>query len=511
MYNFLTKHASKLLIIFLITIFTLTLRGLPGNLHPKGVGKEKIIMNTPPFETSMERGRYAQIIALAENRTFSVDKFSDFLKPDLAWYNGHYYPAFPPGVSILALPAFFIGQYFSISQITTYATSALFTILTAFLMLKIAPKMNLSKRAAIFASLIFAVTSCTFAYSVTLSAHPVSAFFIALCFLAGISIIQGQKTFLNFALLWFAYAINIFIDYPNLFILLPLLALTFFKSIDIKKKSRTLRIKIPLTILYSAIVLLPILYFFIDYSLYHYQQPIAFTNRYNLKVLDIQGIKFDQLSNDLFSQKPYANRFDISKFPRGIYALLISHDRGLFFYSPIYLLAIAGLIYSIVKKQIAWEIILLTFLANILIYGIFDDPWGGWGFGPRYLIPTLPLIALLAARAFDYLREFNFAKQVLTFLILYSLATSLLGALGSNAIPPAVEAPYAKMHDNFLASWDYLSSGKSSSFIYNAQLKNSITPLHYFYILFAFSAIIKLLIIWTPITYNNPEILNLKS
>jgi hypothetical protein len=257
---------------------------------------------------------------------------------------------------------------------------------------------------------------------------------------------------------------------------------------------------------YGAIVLIPILYFFVDYSLYHYQQPFAFTNRFNLKVLDIQGIQYEQLSNDLFSQKPYSTRFEIDKLPRGLYALLISRDRGLFFYSPIFALAIIGLIVSLYKKQNAWYLILLTFFADLLVYGTFDDPWGGWGFGPRYLIPTLPLLALLSARAFDYLRDFPYTKHVMTILLIYSLATSLLGALGSNAIPPSVEAPYAKMYDNYLASLEYLKAGKSSSFLYNTTFKNSITPLAYFFILLTYASIIKIIIVYLPVNkYEHPD------
>lgn len=479
---------KSFVLVLLIVIFILTLRGIPGNLHPNGTGRDKINPKNTPFDTSLDKGRYAQTISLVEKQTFNVDEFSEFLKPDLAWYNGHFYPAFPPGPAILSVPSYLIGRFFGLSQLFTFATSAIFSILTVLVIFKIAKKINLSTETAIFSGVVFAVCSIAFAYSVTVTAHIISAFIVALCFLISLNIKKGENNLLWFLMLWFFYSINLFIDYPNLVILFPLLIFTIYKVIDIKKADDRLKINFPMTIVYGSLTAILVFILFIAFNLHHYSKPIAFTNTYNLKALEILGVKvdYDNLSNDLFSKKAYAGRFkNLTQIEKGIHTLLTSHDRGLFFYSPIFLLSIVGFIICYRKKENYWLPILLTFLADLLIYASFDDPWGGWGFGPRYLIPSLPLLAIMVGKAFDFLVEKGlFIQLVIYLLTLYSFGISLMGALTTNAIPPSVEVAASGAADNFIVSWNYISKGRSSSFLYNLLFKGFISPIAYFYIIF---------------------------
>ncbi len=497
-YSQFARHANLVAVIFLIVIFLLTLRGAVGNFHPNGKAGEKADTHTVTFESSLERGRYAQAISLAENLDFNVDEYPDFVRPDLAWYDGHYYPSFPSGVAFIATPLYIIGKFFSLAQVFTYATSAIFSILTAIVMLKIGRKLNLSKRAAVFSAIVFAVGSGAFAYSVTLSAHPVSAFLIAVCFWMSVSIIRGEKNYWYFFVLWFAYGLNFFVDYPNLFILSPLILITLLRTTFFKERQeKKIHFKFPLKMIFGAVALVPILYIFIIYNNYHYKQPITFSNKYNIRVLDIQGIKYDTLSNDLFEQKSYSSRFDAAGLIDGINILLISRDRGLFVYAPIFLLAVLGLSISYFKDEKWWEIVFLTFIANLVLYGAYDDPWGGWAFGPRYLIPTLPLLALAVGRAFDLVVKYGILpKIVISVLVIYGIGISLLGALTTNAIPPSVEVVTDEMTDYYLANWEFLVNGTTSSFIYGTFLSNLFTPLTYYIILFFCITVVALCIIW---------------
>lgn len=498
---FLRKNHQVLFLAMVFLIYLFILRGLPGNLHPNGIGAEKIDVTSPPFESSLERGRYAQIISLANKFSFNIDEYSDFVKPDTAWYNGHYYPAFPPGVALLAVPAYLLGRVFGLSQIFSYLTITFFSIATGFVILQIAKKINLSNRAAIFSLFSYGFASVALAYSITLSAHPVSAFLISLSFFLCMLIDKGRSNFFILSAIWFIYGLNFFIDYPNLFILLPILIFSIIRTFTFYSDAKSILLKIPFNIFYSSIPLILLLGLFMVFNLYHFNKPIAFTNTFNLRVIEREGISIaaENLSNDIFSKKPYSARFNPQSLYRGINVLLISHDRGLFIYSPIFLLSIAGLLILWRKKQAIGFIILLTFIANILVYGSFDDPWGGWGFGPRYLIPTLPLIAILVGVSFDNLFKKGFLiKMIISLLWLYSSAIALIGALTTNAVPPSVEAVSLNMPDNFILNWNYLLSGKTSSFIYNSFLKNTVTPLSYFIFIFVAISVVGLSIIWFP-------------
>src|SRR3990167_4772172 len=90
----LRKYYIALSVSFIAVIYLLTVRGFAGNVNPADLSSSEL-NHTPPFETSLERGRFAQTVSLSQDHVFNVDKYAEFLKPDLAWYNGHYYPAFP--------------------------------------------------------------------------------------------------------------------------------------------------------------------------------------------------------------------------------------------------------------------------------------------------------------------------------------------------------------------------------------------------------------------------------
>ncbi|MCX6348943.1 MAG: hypothetical protein NTV79_05515, partial [Candidatus Aureabacteria bacterium] len=79
-------------------------------------------------------------------------------------------------------------------------------------------------------------------------------------------------------------------------------------------------------------------------------------------------------------------RFDL------ILQLLFSPFRGLFYYSPILLLAPFGIVKML--KDRLWRkegaLILLASIAYLLFNGAFSDWEGGWSMGPRHLVPLIP-------------------------------------------------------------------------------------------------------------------------
>jgi hypothetical protein len=106
---------------------------------------------------------------------------------------------------------------------------------------------------------------------------------------------------------------------------------------------------------------------------------------------NINIAQYEKLSNDLFSKKSYSSRFSLSDLKRGLWVLLFSPDRGLFVFSPIFLFIFIGFYFAYKKKNYPAYIIIFIFILNLFIYSVFDDPWGGWSFGPRYPTISLPL------------------------------------------------------------------------------------------------------------------------
>ncbi len=83
---------------------------------------------------------------------------------------------------------------------------------------------------------------------------------------------------------------------------------------------------------------------------------------------------------------------------KGLTGLLVSPGRGLMFYSPVTLLALPGAIVGLRKNRFDCSLILLLFGTSLAFYAKWAVWHGGWSWGPRYLVPLLPLTVALVAQ-----------------------------------------------------------------------------------------------------------------
>lgn len=84
----------------------------------------------------------------------------------------------------------------------------------------------------------------------------------------------------------------------------------------------------------------------------------------------------------------------------GFAGLLISPNRGLVIFSPVVLVAAAGIRWSFAEgwqSSVRWCV--LAIAAQYALYGSYAVWWGGHTYGPRYLLDVLPLATPLAALA----------------------------------------------------------------------------------------------------------------
>jgi 4-amino-4-deoxy-L-arabinose transferase-like glycosyltransferase len=156
-------------------------------------------------------------------------------------------------------------------------------------------------------------------------------------------------------------------------------------------------------------------------------------------------------------------------FLEGLYGLLLSPGRGLFWYNPLLFAAILGWIPFFRKHRTEALLVAAVVLSNVAFYASWFLWWAGHAWGPRFLVTVLPFAALPLAGAFQAATRRRWLWAGLAALALASLAVQVLGvAVDFNLY---LEDVYAELglyqpatlfelgYSPLLQQWRYLRSG----------------------------------------------------
>jgi len=484
--------AVVFLVTFAVVMYALTLKGVPGNVAPKDF-ENNLDQNTKPFELSPERGRFILTMSLGENKSFALsDQLAKAAYPDVGTYKGRQYVYFAPGISVMALPFYIVGKQYNLSQVFSFSMIAFISVLNLVLLYSISRRIfKLPIWAAFFVAFVFGFATTAWSYAVTLYQHQATTFFILSAFFAIWKFRQKTRFgWLGAAWAWIAFGAAIFIDYPNAIIMAPVMIYLALSAFDILKEKSSFKISIRVSAVLTSI------FFILLMALHGYYNYQNFGDWKRLSgslvgVKDVQEQKLlttkksDKLDS-LADAKSPVSFFTEEHLPTSNETLLFSRDRGLFFFMPVFLLSLLG-IWKLRKKLTTEVNVLLALIViNIFLYSSWGDPWGGWAFGTRYLIPTMAYLSIFLGIWVS--KKYSILKAIPTFILLaFSSAVSLLGVLTTNAIPPKVEADYLHTGYNFMRNLDFFKDGRSSSYVFNTYLSHIVTLNDYF--LFMYGAI----------------------
>ena len=470
-----------------------TLRGIAGNIRAEEV-HGNLDEPTKPFELSPERGRYAHISSMAEDDSYALSKpWADAVYPDVGYYEEKFYSFFAPGISYLALPFYKIGANFGLGQIFTFALISLASIGAMIFIFKIAREVfSLPLWASLFAPIVFAFGSTAWSYAITLYQHHLTTFFIVASFYAVWKYREHSPFSWAWAsFTWINYALAIFIDYPNVILMLPVMLYFCWSSFERVENKEGWKISLR----WASIV--TFVFFIMISGAHAYHNAYYFGSWKNLSggIIGYKIIKEEEVSRgsiltpdqikELQTVKDNTSFFTENYIPHGFYTLLFSTDRGLFFYAPIFLIAFFGIFASLNRIDATKFFLILAVGTNIFLYSSWGDPLGRWAYGPRYLIPSMAILSIFAA---DYLARAKFSLVARIFalvLFIYSSAVALLGALTTNAVPPKIEGDFLGMEHNFLYNMHFFSDGKSGSFMYNTYFSHEISLQGYFIVIYS--------------------------
>jgi hypothetical protein len=495
--------AILLIVIFATTMYVLTLRGVPGN--PTPATAKSLEGPTNPFELSPERGRFAHVMSLGETGKYELtQQLADFVYPDVGYHDGRFYGFFAPGIAYMALPFYEFGKQYGLSQVVTFGFVSFISVLALVLLYLVGREiLGLPVWASLLACLIFGFGSTAWSYAVTLYQHHVTTFFALASFYAAWRFRTGGRwSSLWGFVVWACYALAFTIDYPNLFLLLPVMVYFAFGSFRAEHTERGIRIGFRSAALITIAVFLAIMALHFSFNAEHF----GAWNKLAGGIIDYRTILEDNLLDHpdpeaaitaRAAQKSVVGFFHEDNFNEGVSVLFFSSDRGMFFFGPIFILALFGAWHLARRKgNLETRSLIGLVLTNIFLYASWGDPWGGWAYGTRYLTLTMSVLSLFIA-AWVAAEPRKLWKGMLAFaLFLYSSAVGLLGALTTNAIPPRSEAVGLNMGWNFLQNWEFFKDGRSGSFFYRVFAEPHISLDEYFAMIYAVLVFVALVLLF---------------
>jgi len=439
-----------------------------------------------PFESSGNNSRYALTEAIVEDKTFFLnDERAQFSSPDIVYFRGNYFSIFMPGVSLMGVPFYMLGKVFGLAQLFTFLSVTILALLNVFLVIRLAKKLKVGMAAAIISGAIFIFATNAFAYAFTFTQHHLS---VTLLLLALINVLS-KRTLVSNIILGVILTMAAIVDTPNVFLLSPIGLYAIYKHFKSERLHNKLKLSIKLKIVGIIMGIVPILAIF---GWYNY----SLTETLTKLPQNIGRAPFEQLSQDRTGISESTGNLSLVNLPfnprrqlSGFNILLFNNERGLFFYSPVLLFGLLGLVLAyrsrddkIKNLAVLSSAIIAT---NVVIYSMFHDPWGGWAFGPRYLIPSAAIISIFIGIGLQKIKRNILFLLAFLILAVYSLVINISGGITTTQVPPKVEAvnlakpiPYT-----YLYNFDLINTNFSGSLVYNLYLAEFISVRLFLYTL----------------------------
>lgn len=297
-------------------------------------------------------------------------------------------------------------------------------------------------------------------------------------------------------MVWFLFALGISVDYPNSFLMLPVIIYGLVEVFKKEVNEQEIKISLPLGKALALVGIIPPIIFFLWFNKTSYGSPFQLAGTVeSISQIGTNG-KPAENSNVDFNKKEFQQKetkektalgfFNTRNLINGLYTHLVSPDRGIIYFAPVVLFGILG--FSELRKRRSSEFSLLLSVVgvNLLLYSMWGDPWGGWSFGSRYLIPTYAMMSIFVALGIGVIRKKTFLAFLFGLVLVFSVSVNTLGAITSSANPPIPEVKYLESQSGQIEkytlerNWEFLFNRGSKSFVYNEFASKYMTALKYY-------------------------------
>ncbi len=485
--NKIALFLSSILFLFVIALMAFVVKGDVGS--PIAFQDTYEVKRNTPFEASNTTSRYTLTRVIVENHDFFFNlEQAKFASPDVVRYNGRFFSIFMPGVSFLAVPFYMWGAQYGMPQLFAFLTTIVFALINFGLIVRISIKMGVSLGAALMGALVFIFGTNALAYATNLTQHHYTTTIILLMLLLSFG---RQRVMKNIAI-GALYGGSILIDVPNLIVALPIILYMLWKHIDISNINQRVKIAVRPIALWMLVGFIPMIGLV---AVYNHAVSGSYTTfpqniRWYTGSFEEETIQKEEEAKKI-GETPQATPRALTETPfrtrailRGFGVLLTGDERSWLFYSPVLFIGFLSLFFKSKLDQDRRNILyamLALILMNILLYSMFSDPWGGWSFGARYLIPAAALTCVLLGIVLEVKKKSVWMMILFTFLLFYSIRINVLGAITTTNVPTKGAAqtlpdplPYIYEH-TYNYNIQFIDRNVTSSLIYNLYLKDYIT------------------------------------
>lgn len=369
---------------------------------------------------------------------------------------------FPVGLQIIATPFYWVGKIFNMSLLFSHIPIVLIGFINLILIYLISIKIfKLPKRIGYISAFIYGFSSVALVYSVAFISHQISTFLLLICFYLAYLFFKQDKLrnkILILSAIWFLWASSSFFDYPNWVIISPVFIYIFFKIIKSNSVKKNMIIFFSTSVIGLSALFGQGYYNHVVYG--NWSQMSNTLPQYSWRVAGSLEEKNENYKSIKERKNNVFNILSIKKLKEGLNVLLVSSERGLFVFTPVFIISLLGYFYFLRNRNSEKIFLLYAPIFTILLYGLFHDPWGGWSFGSRYLLPVMAIMSISVGILYDKIKNIYFRGLIIC-LAIFSLVQALAGVLSTTALAPGV-----KMMNYGVRNYLFLKGNISGNFWY---------------------------------------------
>jgi uncharacterized membrane protein len=386
--------------------------------------------------------------AIWVNHTFVLGTAPSFVPHSVDTFlrNGSYYMAAAPGTGILALPFSILGFLVSGGQFTVFGWTMVFSeipialcnAIAVYLVYRVA-RLYFDAQVCALLAIAYAFSTISFPFATFVFQHDPSAMFDILAAYVALRMGRGDWWGIRHASMCGLVLSAAFLtDYVNG--VLGLLIFAYLLAVALGRVPRQLRKDL---VIVGSFVLSFVAIGVVLYLAYNY------ANFGNALISSEEAYKN---TGSVLSSFSYPIQL-------GVVLNTVTPERGIFLFSPFLAVGLVGMAMMVRRLPREGLFMLALFLGVFLPYSMWRDASGGWGFGPRFLIPAMPFMIIPAGFALQKMRS-DRARILVFMLYAAGAVVNTLAALTSAVAPdkgwlvsPFLDSTFSLLKQGLINSW----------------------------------------------------------